>query len=112
MCEAITRTQETTKEEEGFSLQIWVWEEPQVERPLPKGLENLLWASLVAQRSRIHIPVQKTRVWPLVQEDPKHNGATKGTCHSYWAHAPEPGSRDYQVSFSWQEIKAKQKHEK
>ena len=40
-------------------------------------------ASLVAQGERIHLPMQHTRVQPLVQEDPKCLRATKPTCHNY-----------------------------
>ena len=39
--------------------------------------------SLVAQRLRIRLPVQGTRVGPLVREDPICRGATKPVCHNY-----------------------------
>ena len=40
----------------------------------------------LAQWLRIRLPVQGTRVQPLVQEDPTCPGATKPVCHKYWAH--------------------------
>ena len=46
--------------------------------------------SLVAQWLRIRLPMQGTRVWALVQEDPTCRGATKPTHHNYWACALEP----------------------
>ena len=52
-------------------------------------------ASLVAQWLRIHLPMQGTRVWALVQEDPTCHGATKSVHHSYWACALEPASHNY-----------------
>ena len=40
-------------------------------------------ASLVAQWSRIHVPMQETSVQPLIWEDPIFHGATKPMCHSH-----------------------------
>ena len=40
---------------------------------------------LVAQWLRIRLPMQGTRVWALVREDPTCRGATKPVCHNYWA---------------------------
>ena len=40
-------------------------------------------ASLVAQRLRIHLPMQGTRVRALVREDPTSCGATKPMHHNY-----------------------------
>ena len=54
-----------------------------------------LGASLVAQWLRIHLPMQGTRVWALVQEDSTCRGATKPMCYNYWACAPEPTSHNY-----------------
>ena len=51
--------------------------------------------SLVAQGLRIHLPVQGTWVWTLVQEDPTCHGATKPVRHNYWACALEPASHNY-----------------
>ena len=51
--------------------------------------------SLVAQWLRIHLPIQGTWVWSLVQEDPTCCGATKPVCHNYWACALEPTSHNY-----------------
>ena len=41
--------------------------------------------SLVAQWLRIRLPMQGTRVWALVREDPTCLGKTKHMCHNYWA---------------------------
>ena len=41
--------------------------------------------SLVAQWLRIRLPMQGTRVWALVREDPTCHGATKPVRHNYWA---------------------------
>ena len=41
------------------------------------------------------LPVQWTRVWALVREDPTCRGATKPVCHSYWARTLEPTSHNY-----------------
>ena len=54
-----------------------------------------LWASLVAQWLRIHLLMQGTRVWALVQEDPTCRGATKPVSHNYWACALKPASHNY-----------------
>ena len=42
-------------------------------------------ASLVAQWLRICLPMQGTRVWALVWEDPTCRGATGAVSHNYWA---------------------------
>ena len=42
------------------------------------------WASLVAQCLRIHLSVQGTQVWSLVQEDPTCHKAAKPMCHNHW----------------------------
>ena len=41
--------------------------------------------SLVAQRLRIRLPMQRAWVWTLVWKDPTCCGATKPVCHNYWA---------------------------
>ena len=51
--------------------------------------------SLVAQWLRIHLPMQGTQVWSLVQEDPTCRGATKPMHHNYWACTLEPRSHNY-----------------
>ena len=56
---------------------------------------NLTGTSLVAQWLRIHLPRQGTRVRALVREDPTCRGATKLTCHNYWACALEPASHNH-----------------
>ena len=45
--------------------------------------------SLVAQRLRICLPMQGTRVRSLVRVDPTCRGATKPVHHNYWAHVPQ-----------------------
>ena len=54
-----------------------------------KGFKKEDGASLVAQRLRIRLPVQGTRVQALVQEDPTCRGATKPASHNYWARMPQ-----------------------
>ena len=51
--------------------------------------------SLVVQWLRIRLPMQGTRVWALVREDPTCRGATKPISHNYWACALEPASHNY-----------------
>ena len=50
---------------------------------------------LVAQWLRIRLPMQGTRVWALVREDPTCCGATKPVGHNYWACTLEPMSHNY-----------------
>ena len=52
-------------------------------------------ASLVAQRLRICPPMQGTRVWSLVWEDPTCCGAAKPMHYSYWTCTLEPSSHNY-----------------
>ena len=51
--------------------------------------------SLVAQWLGIHLPMQGTRVWALVWEDPTCHGATKPVRHNYRAYALETMSHNY-----------------
>ena len=51
--------------------------------------------SLVAQWLRIRLPIQGTRVWALVWEDPTCRGATRPVHHNYWACALEPVCHNY-----------------
>ena len=46
-------------------------------------------SSLVAQWSRIHLPVQATRVWSLIWDDPTCCTATNPVHHIYWARDPQ-----------------------
>ena len=46
-------------------------------------IKKYLWASLVAQRLRICLPMQDTRVRALVWEDPTCRGATGPVSHNY-----------------------------
>ena len=52
-------------------------------------------ASLVAQWSRIRLPMPETLVQALIQEDPTCHGATKPVGHKSWACALEPRSHNY-----------------
>ena len=54
-----------------------------------------LGTSLVAQWLRIHLPMQGTRVWALVREDPTCRRTTKPVRHNYWACGLEPASHNY-----------------
>ena len=54
-----------------------------------------LRASLVAQRLRICLLMQGTRVRALVWEDPTCCGATRPVRHNYWACPLEPASHNY-----------------
>ena len=45
-------------------------------------VKSKVWASLVVQWLRIHLPMQGTRVRALVREDPTCRGATKPVCHN------------------------------
>ena len=58
---------------------------------------KLAGTSLVAQWLRIRLPMQGTRVWALVREDPTCRGATKPVRHNYWACALEPASHNYRA---------------
>ena len=43
------------------------------------------WTELVVQWLRIHLPMQGTLVWSLIQEDSTCHGGTKPTYHNYWS---------------------------
>ena len=49
------------------------------------GYYKILRASLVAQWLRICLPMQGTRVWALIWEDPTCRGAAGPVSHNYWA---------------------------
>ena len=51
--------------------------------------------SLVAKWLGIHLPMQGTQLWSLVQEDPMCHRATKSMHHNYGACTLEPGSGNY-----------------
>ena len=51
--------------------------------------------SLVAQWLRIRLPMQGTRVWALVWEDPICRRAAKPARHNYWTCALDPASHKY-----------------
>ena len=45
--------------------------------------------------------LQETRVWSLIWEDPMCRGAAKPMCHSYWACALDPRSRNSCGPHAW-----------
>ena len=53
--------------------------------PVNAYIKKVKRASLVMQWLRICLPMQGTRVWPLVQEDPTCRGAAGPVSHNYWA---------------------------
>ena len=57
--------------------------------------ETVSGTSLVVQWLRIRLPMQGTRVWALVREDPTCRRATKPLHHNYSACALEPTSHNY-----------------
>ena len=59
------------------------------------GVRNSSSFEEVAQRLRIHLPMQATQVRSLVQEDPICHGATKPMRHNYWDCSLEPASHNY-----------------
>ena len=55
-----------------------------------KSIKNRLnQASVVVQWLRIRLPMQGTRVWALVGEDPTCHRANKPVRHNYWARTPQ-----------------------
>ena len=48
-------------------------------------INHKCWVSLVAQWLRVGLPMQGTRVWALVWEDPACRRATRPMSHNYWA---------------------------
>ena len=58
-------------------------------------LKQCWGASLLVQWLRICLPMQRTWVQALVQEDPTCHGATKPVRHNYWAYALELTSHNY-----------------
>ena len=78
-----------------FVLHICVLNPPPTPAPWAYKLATLALkipekTSLVVQWTRIHLPMQGTRVRPLVFEYPTCHGATKPMSHNYWACALEP----------------------
>ena len=55
-----------------------------------KGRNKNRRTSLLVQWWGIHLPMQVTWVWPLVQKDPTCCRATKSMWSNYWACALEP----------------------
>ena len=60
---------------------------------------KMWWASLVAWWWRVHLTMQETWVWSLIQEDPTYHRATKPVHCKYWACALEP--RNYNHWSPW-----------
>ena len=57
------------------------WKQPKC--PTTDEWIKKMWASLVVQWLRIHLPMQETRVRALVREDPTCRGATKSVSHNF-----------------------------
>ena len=62
---------------------------------------DYFWTSLVGQWWTIHLPVQGTWVWSLVQEDPTCCRATKPVYHNYWASGLESESCNLWSPCTW-----------
>ena len=58
--------------------------------------------SLVGQWLRIRLPVQGTRVQPLVREDPTCCRETKPTHHNYWARMPRARAPQQEKPLQWE----------
>ena len=58
-------------------------------------VKNALRASLMAQRLRVRLPMQETRVPSLGWEDPTYCRAAKPVGHNCRACAQKPGSCNY-----------------
>ena len=85
----------------GKNFYCWKFEKERTRKnylkPLSGKIQNMIshlndllkekesWASLVAQWLRICLPMQGTRVWDLVWEDPTCRGAAGPVSHNYWA---------------------------
>ena len=74
-----------------------------------RAINKSSWgASLVAQWLRICLPMQGTRVWALVWEDPTGRGATRPVSHDYWACA-SGGCAPQRERPQWWEARAPQR---
>ena len=62
----------------------------------------MIGTSLVAQWLRIRLPMQETRVWALVLEDPTYRGATEPVRHSYWARVPRARALQQKKPPQWE----------
>ena len=60
-----------------------------------KNKKSDAWDSLAVQWLRIHLPMHRSWVSSLVQEDPTWQGKSKPMCHNYWAHTIEPTGCNY-----------------
>ena len=56
--------------------------------------------SLVAQWWGIHLPMQETQVWSLIQKDPAFLEETEPVCHGNWACALQPALESWQAATS------------
>ena len=65
-------------------------------------LKSHLGTSLVVQKLRIHLPMQGTQVWFLIQEDPTCCRATKPVHHNYWAHMPRAHVPQEEKPLHWE----------
>ena len=65
-------------------------------------IKRIYGASLVAQWLRICLPMQGTRVWALVWEDPTCRGATGPVSHNYWACASGACAPQQERPWQWE----------
>ena len=93
----------------GFFPSPCQWKEPRFSQDLAcwlwwMGWKRVQWervkfnggrASLMTQWLRLCLPMQGTRVWSLVREDPTCHGAAKPVHHNYWTCVLEPVSHNY-----------------
>ena len=78
-----------------FATRYWFCTHCRQELYYVTSFKNHWGTSLEAQWLRICLPMQETRVWALVREDPTCRGATKPVHQNYWACALEPVSHNY-----------------
>ena len=78
------------KKKEKQFLENWKWNLPYFAASIKWNKQLPWWLS-----GRVCLPMQGTRVWALIREDPTCCGATKSVHHNYRACALEPGSRNY-----------------
>ena len=63
---------------------------------------KLFRTSLVVQWLRIHLPMQGTRVWALIREDPTCRGATKPVHHNFWSSLPRARAPQQEKPLQWE----------
>ena len=76
----------------GMTLKWDVYLSGLVSMTLPEANESYsaIWTSLMVQWLRILLPMQRTQVRSLFQEDPTGHRTAKPVHHSYWANTQKP----------------------